>query len=580
MPGLPAGARRRRWRHRVTASVSPHFFPGICGASGSIASWLLNWTYAGWQVDCSQSTHGKAPLCYRVDRRDPHSDVGAWQEIERITFERWRAAPFAIDAAEQDPDLVIVPSALAHCRASGRYAQWQDAMTDGRTDVHEAYWAALFAAHGDGAGQAGGAEARLDHRHANQTSSTPPLIVIHYDGTWQMEFGRAMLTTLAKLPAPFVRRIILCSIESALQLRPYAHLFREPRAAPRFVTVPFTILTAGPIVAAAKERHGRPVALLFSGRPHASYDRSRARVHALLLEAGATCLDGRDGRVTCLLCADAVPRGDAKLGRQGQCAQRALDGIHIRSFDDPALSLGSLGVLALASRATLCLEPTSDTLVRSHFYAAALAGCVPVAFDTDLAADGKPYPQPPYRTEWAWRIHGVPRTLKPQTLVRLPGGLAAERMVNFSRYAVVHEVDELRRGTPNVISELLDLATNMARRSELRRYQRALAVVAPLLRFDPGPSADAGVKDAVERESPRVAAPAVAPAPVPVPVAPAPVPVAVPAAGASHQELCPGVSPVPCDAFSMLVLYLQGLRAEDRSRSEAVPWYTRGRGDG
>ena len=72
-----------------------------------------------------------------------------------------------------------------------------------------------------------------------------PLIVIHYDGTWQMEYGRAMLSTLAKQPPAFVRRVVLCSIESAMQLEPFAHLFRDPLASPTFVTLPFSILTEG-----------------------------------------------------------------------------------------------------------------------------------------------------------------------------------------------------------------------------------------------------------------------------------------------------------------------------------------------
>ena len=38
----------------------------------------------------------------------------------------------------------------------------------------------------------------------------------------QPEYGAAMLSTLAKQPAEFVRRVVLCSIESALQLRSFA----------------------------------------------------------------------------------------------------------------------------------------------------------------------------------------------------------------------------------------------------------------------------------------------------------------------------------------------------------------------
>lgn len=488
----------RRGRRRFSAHVSTRFLPGaICGAVGSVE--LLNWT-STWRTDCTQQVFGGDKLCYYVDD-DPGNDAEPWQEIERVALERWMTSPYTTEHYES-ADVVIVPSALAHCRSHSGwklYPFWQAAMVDGRTDVHDAYWKALAATYGG----------------TDAPQSSAPLLVIHYDGTWQMEYGRAMLSTLARQPEAFVRRVVLCSIESALQLKQFAQLFRSPLTSPIFVTLPFSILAAA-TVDASRERTARPISVLFSGRPHSAFDRSRAAVYEQLKTAGAQCVQGSDTRVTCALCADG--------GRR--CMDDALASLGRKPHDDAALSLGALKVLGMASHATFCAEPTSDTLVRSHFYAAALMGCVPVIFDTTLPFHHRGGTRP-YRTEWAWRIgsNGVPRTPKRAALVRLAGGIAVDSLINYSSFTILHEVAPLMRGErENLVNELHRLATTQQERPRLWQYQKALAAFAPLLRYDKGPAASKGD-----------------------------------GGGNAADEMCPQTSPVPCDAFSMLVLYLRAL---------------------
>ena len=558
--------RRRRPRRRLSAHVAAQFLNGVCGAVGTLE--LLNWT-SSWQPDCSQRTFASGPLCYYVDQ-DRGNDAEPWQEIERVTFERWLSSPFARRQHQhqhQPADIVVVPSALAHCRASSGwrlYPYWQEAMVDGRTDVHEAYWNALRTKYGSSSSSGVGG-----HYHNNNNTSSP-LLVITYDGTWQMAYGHAMLTTLAKQPASFIRRIVLCSIESAMQLTSFATLFKKPEASPTFVTLPFSILAAG-VVHAAHERRERPISLLFSGRPHSAFDKSRQAVYEQLKAAGGTCVDGRDQRVTCALCADGG----------STCVQEAFRELRKQSWEDPALSLGAIKVLALASRSTLCLEPTSDTLVRSHFYAAALMGCVPVIFDTSVRADGTPfYPRTPrpYLTEWAWRIKGVPRTPRRETFARLPGGsTTAETTMDYSSFSVVESVAPLMRDERSgLIRELQRLATSPEERSRLRKYQRALASAAELMRYDRGVSSDAvampaggggggggggGMRAAVIQRGGLQRASAARSGNLPGHAARG-------AAASSSQlhhssvELCPQTAPAPCDAFSMLALYLKALAVE------------------
>lgn len=120
---------------------------------------------------------------------------------------------------------------------------------------------------------------------------------------------------------------------------------------------------------ASAEPVSRPIALLFTGRPHGSFDGSRAAVVKQLRSMGAECVEGFDARVTCAVCA-------------GGC-RRVFESFNLPTHEDPSL-FGAKRVVALAARSIFCVEPTSDTLVRSHFYAAVLGGCVPVLLDTEL----------------------------------------------------------------------------------------------------------------------------------------------------------------------------------------------------
>ena len=80
----------------------------------------------------------------------------------------------------------------------------------------------------------------------------------------------------------------------------------------------------------------------------------------------------------------------------------------------------------------------------------------------------------------------------------------------------------MRGERENLVNELHRLATTQQERPSLA-VQKALAA-APLLRYDKGPAASKGD-----------------------------------GGGNAADEMCPQTSPVPCDAFSMLVLYLRAL---------------------
>jgi hypothetical protein len=544
-PHRPTASSMRRRRPRLRAFVEPKLMHGVCGVHGHAHIELLN--FSSWQEDCSQKTHGGEPICYLVDK-DPGNDAEPWQELEAVLFERWLASPsncnqggrLRVDGCRIASDIVVVPSALAHCRsATGLrlYTSWNPAMVDGRSDVHEQYWdalrrydASIIAARRE--------RARGGGSSASTGSLRLPRYLIQYDGTWQMPYGLAMLQTLHHQPAEFVRRLMIASIESPLQLDVHARQFREPSSSPVFLSVPFSILTRS-VVNSAKEVGPRPISVLFTGRVDSAFDGSRAAVHRLITKASeGRCRSGRDGRVSCTVCArrDAYTSAVADASRRGgvSACDLAFDRLHLQAYEDPSV-FGALKVLSLASSATFCVEPTSDTLVRSHFYAAVLMGCIPVLFDTHL----KFYPElPTYQTEWAWR-QGVPRT--PSIGGLGPLGAAAQKLSNHSRFAIIESVPALMGGDYDLMQRLVRLAEEPSEQPRLRRMQQALAEVAPLMTYAPVATATSmAINHSPGHGSAGAGAVCSAAGR------------GVAAAGAHAGALA------PCDAFSMLALYAKG----------------------
>lgn len=268
------------------------------------------------------------------------------------------------------------------------------------------------------------------------------------------------------------------------------------------------------VLDASVEVDERPIAVLFTGRPHASFDGSRLAVYEQMVRLGAVCRPGFDQRTTCALCA-----------REARACHAVFAKLGLSAGDDPS-AFGAVNVLALAAHATLCVEPTSDTLVRSHFYAAALMGCIPIIFDTYT-----PMPDPfrtdraPFETRWAWRH------LPPQARA-LPGGAVASGKLNYSAFTRRVQVGPpKRRGErrphsaveplvpPTLAADLLELARAPTRRPELRRTQRALALAAPLLHY-------------------------------------------------ASRTACPSADDPPCDAASMLMLHMRALTLADRKDTQ------------
>mmetsp|Transcript_8049 Transcript_8049/g.18976 ORF Transcript_8049/g.18976 Transcript_8049/m.18976 type:complete len:336 (-) Transcript_8049:73-1080(-) len=132
---------------------------------------------------------------------------------------------------------------------------------------------------------------------------------------------------------------------------------------------------------------------------------------------------------------------------------------------------------AQAAHAVFCVEPSGDTLTRSHLYVAIQAGCVPVIFDGvhKLFADSN-YSD---ATWWPWRAppqgKRLARSGDEQVMRRFGGG------VDYRRFAVVLGAQDLAAGT--WVEELRTLVQS----GRVRHLQLELDKVAHLFTYARGP---------------------------------------------------------------------------------------------
>ena len=422
---------------------------------------------------------------------------------------------------QREPEVIIIPSlislrvaasGLSMCQPQHCGGMWCYDTQDGDEAPHKTFFDYF----------------RRRHRIRSDRAKPPPLLLMHFDGTWDTPYAEALLSALAKQPPAFISRIVFAAQEDPMQWplrhRQYYQATTNHSAVPRTVVVPYTLHVSHTADASREPRAGagaRPFAVLFDGRPHSGVGgrcsmtgtecsvyyantgevcktppgnkcmSSRRQLFEQIVDAGGICrgksgfTNLRDTAVTCVLCA-----GDT-LAKKAACEKEFLD---LLSSDLGGAALA----FALTLRSTFCVEGTSDTLIRTHFNAAAVGGCIPVVFDMAVAGP----------TQWPWR-RAVPG------LAALPGGAGAEAATNYSAFAVVERSDELtvahNKSHPmfHLVRVLGQMAHDAHTSTIVRAMQARLARAAPLLG--------------------RYRAPL--------------------------DEICP--RDTPCDAFGMLALYLK-----------------------
>jgi hypothetical protein len=134
----------------------------------------------------------------------------------------------------------------------------------------------------------------------------------------------------------------------------------------------------------------------------------------------------------------------------------------------PGALLRSSHLWRLTASSTFCVEPAGDTPTRSHFYVAALSGCIPVLLDGDA---------PQYHTgptPWAFRSDDGPAAAEDEAED------AAWAALDYRKFTVRFNASSLATGAVSLASALQ--AVPLARVEALRR---ALDAAAPLLRYAP-----------------------------------------------------------------------------------------------
>ena len=409
-----------------------------------------------------------------------------FEEVESTAFLRWARSPLNCNAGRRNQteclssaDAIVVPSACATCfqdvtRSSGCYGR--EGEINNCTINHCAdvpllrHWAHL--------------RRRVDHLFERVPRRVaPPLVVMHAFASWGDFFNTAVIRTLAAQPSAFVARVVIVTIEEPWGRWPYYARWFGHRPRPTFVVVPYSIHTAS-VVESTRERGRRPFAALFQGRPFASFDGARMKFLEQMMAAGGFC-DRADWRtaetnVVCVLCDRAEGRAEGEGCRQIFNATAALC--------EGAESWGgcAVGSLSFAAHSTFCIEPTSDDLMRSHFYLAAQSGCIPVIFDGSGDV-GSPKGQGGMTgvvrlpTRWAWRQEEL------QALITRRGGDDGfARRANYSAFALpFFAADLMYDKLPGLARHLLMLATKPAHAPWLAATRRALDAAAPLMRWAP-----------------------------------------------------------------------------------------------
>ena len=451
---------------------------------------------------------GKGSRCARGV--DPHSEACLYdnggrqaytfEDVEATSFLRWERSANNCNvgtvAARAEcaalADVVVVRSACATWlgtvfeggQCNGRNPPGCTTSSCGDDALHQ-YWTRL-------------------HHHVDHTLASrgkrhgpSPLVLLHAYASWGDFYQQAVLRSLAALPATFVARVCFVTIEEPWGRWPqYAEPFAARMAArPTFVVVPYSIHTAK-IIRPTHERKRRPFAALFQGRPDGSFDGSRVKFLEQMTAAGGLCdrSDWRtleDTNVVCVLCAAAERALCGALLNASLSAAMA----HCPERDQPdrvPWGTCALSSISLAAHATLCIEPTSDDLMRSHFYLGVQSGCVPVLFDGsgELDASGAPAPgrggltgtkrEP---TPWAWR---QPALLAKARMLNDTAADMLMRRANYSAFALPYFSADLMAGQLGGLADhLLALATLPAHAFRLHELQHAVGDAAPLMRWAP-----------------------------------------------------------------------------------------------
>ena len=309
-------------------------FGGLCNASERDVGHL---NVHGLASQCDNSSG----LCFHTGEYAKDVDADDWWGFERIVLERFAGMSCSHHQhhlCKSQASIVVLPSLWAHCGPP------QAAVLDGSHELHDMFW------------------------HLARTHVQPSqLIVTHARDSWDTPYSNALLATLAKHPAEFVRRVVFVTMESPLQLREATPSLAQldEHAMPRFLVVPPAIPVRH-LVKPDSERLRRPFAILFQGRVvtatrAAAYwqlrSHSGSHCFAIRDDADLTHGDIRFGVQTCTVCMPGLEEACLAKRRELEADETSLNTltyVAVRCVTRPPLSFPRPCTAAKCA----CLFPT------------------------------------------------------------------------------------------------------------------------------------------------------------------------------------------------------------------------------
>jgi hypothetical protein len=425
----------------------------------------------------------------REDRRFPWPWFNEFS-LETSMLRRWRASLLACRThhrgdllvtnawCAREADIVVVPSLYLHGTGFRAVNPWDNMETFlpvlDRQKKHRAFWEKVKSRYARETSRPGAGAPSVSSAVNATTTTTWPLIVVHYSYVFDASWNLGMLRALLEQPLAFQQRVVIGAIESNLHEEearslppgwsPNGLAHPSSHRGPRIVSLPYptSIMSLGAHPPNdALPNSSRPIAALFVGSLSRGRQTNTGRkghpnqlrgaVVAMMRRAGAICREDE----CCGICVH---------GQEQACEEIILHHHHDRLWELP-------------SRSIFCLEPPGDTLTRSHFYVAVTTGCVPVLFDggdgSDLYSSDRP-------TYWPWRRVDptTPAVVNNATLFDAALGQIG---VDYATFAVILNTTNVLSTSTEFLEGLMTMpAENPAR---LLNLQSALRDFAPLVLY-------------------------------------------------------------------------------------------------
>lgn len=468
-----------RPRHEVTDGIKvfvSDFLDGFPGPAPSLKDLNLSMDKIYGRPFCTgdpsflQRESDAPPSFCRYENLQPHLAMPKHEDddfdqyaLERILLAKWLHSPRKCrgptDYCKRRSDIVVVPSLALHQMLQLGFT-WQVKHPSAKAakEPTRLYWDAL--------------RTRFHQPDRNVT----PLIVVHSAFAWDWRGYLEILHALAEQPASFVARVVIPSTGSNLK-RTERSLFGAAWTDNGHVLIHRYIrgksVTPGPLLVTMPY----PTSILQSVRfteNSGPFSASKARDIAVSFLASAQRNKYGRNWVRELLLEQIEKYNYTNGGHASElqsvrlaCREGAAEkGPHCGLGDHP-------NMWTLTANSAFCLEPAGDTLCRSHFYVAALSGCIPVVIDGGhdeyLAAAS---------TWWAWRRSDAMSIIQD---VSFGADAIGEALLDYHKFTVTFNANDIKEGKVDVIKELIEMPTkNPERFHSLRKH---LDQVAPLMRY-------------------------------------------------------------------------------------------------